>query len=247
MMQKILKAVRGLTLLPANTRIFDPQVMFANKRVTIVGPAGSLFQEENGSFIDGFDYVVRINKAAYSLAIEKAKHQGTRTDILFHSFFENNETGGGPLDFNLYKSKGIRYVVNPRNNFAGWRVTFNFYKKYLRKETVYLLPAAFYANMIKPFRKPIRPTVGYTALYAALQSRCEEVFITGFTFFKTAYASGYRDHLLDTNKNMKHLKDHGIHDPDQEFELFLELIKRSPAKKIHFDKELTAIIASHSK
>lgn len=243
-MSAFVKALRGLALLPSCVRILNPTTLFKDKRIAIVGPAGSVFKEENGEFIDQFDYVIRINKAPYSLQPEKAKHQGMRTDILFHSFYENNETGGGPLNFALYKEKKIRYVVNPRNDFRGWRMSFNFYKKYLLKETTYLLPSALYKRMLKPFGK-LRPTIGFTALQAAVESPCKEVFVTGFTFFKTPYAPGYRDNLIDLEVNKKHLKDHGVHDPDLEFTLFSKLIDNSLVQKLHFDKELTQIIASH--
>ena len=153
MIKKVIRAAKGAALLPRYTKILDPAKIFAGKRVAIVGPAQSLFKEANGSYIDQFDYVIRINKAPYSLTDERAPHQGTRTDILFHSFYENNETGGGPLDFALYHKKKIRYVVNPRNNLVGWRMTFNFYKKYLQKEVTYLLPAELYRYIVARFEK----------------------------------------------------------------------------------------------
>lgn len=241
-MKKLVQGITGLSLVSRCVRIFDSAKVFRNKRVAIVGPANSVLKESNGQYIDGFDYVVRINKAPYALTQERAHHLGSRTDVLFHSFYENNETGGGPLNFDLYKQMNIKFVVNPRNNFGGWRRSFNFYKKYRRNDLTYMLPGHAYKTMLKPFPPDKRPTVGYTALHEALVSEATEIFITGFTFFKTPYVQGYRDHLIDVQINQNHLKDHGIHDPDLEFKLFCNLLKTTRVPEVRLDKELTAIV-----
>ena len=183
---KLIQGALGVSRLMTCVRIFDPQKVFKDKRIAIVGPADSAMKESNGPYIDECDYIIRINKAPYALTQAKAPHLGSRTDILFHSFYENNETGGGPLNFDLYDQMNIKFVVNPRNNLSGWRQSFNFYKKYGRKVATYILPAHAYRSMLKPFPTGKRPTVGFAAVHEVLNSRASEVFITGFTFFKTA-------------------------------------------------------------
>lgn len=240
MLVKLYKYIIGLILLPFNLRVFDPRKKFSGKSIAIVGPAKSAFDKQHGSKVDAYDLVIRINKAPFSLSNENAAILGSKTDILFHSFFENNETGGGPIDIALYEKQGINYVIAPRNTWSGWRLIFNFFKKYNKNYTVYMLPFHFYKELISDFGK-WRPTMGYCALYSVLASDFSECYITGFTFFRTAYAKGYRDQLIDIDKNKAHIKAQGIHDPDLEFELFVNLLNMKRNKNVKMDKQLTDI------
>jgi hypothetical protein len=97
--------------------------------------------------------------------------------------------------------------------------------------------------MIVPFGE-LKPTMGYAALWCVLNSDFKEVFITGFTFFKTPYSKGYRDHLLDMNSNALHIKNQGVHDPELEFQEFLKLIKEKRNSQVFMDPQLKAIIES---
>src|SRR5690348_8693302 len=115
MVVKIYKAFLGLLIMPFRVRIFRPDRVFRNKRVAIVGPADSAYQQENGAFIDGFDYVIRLNKALVTWNKDNEKYLGRRTDILLHNFHENMDSGGGgPLDWTLFKRFGVRYLIQPR-------------------------------------------------------------------------------------------------------------------------------------
>jgi len=224
-----------------STKIFHPEDVFKGKRVAVIGAADSAFEKENGDYIDSFDVIVRVNKAPHSWSPEKAKFIGRRTDILFHSFYENSDSGGGPIDFELYEQQGIKYVVNPNHNIKGLGTHLNYYKRNLNNKITYLLPRRFYEKMTVDFGKII-PTVGYSALYTVLNSKCKEVFITGFTFFKTPYANDYRDHLKDMKANENHLRKQGIHDPDLEFELFKKELNKRESGHIHMDARLLGIL-----
>ena len=157
-----------------STKIFHPEDVFKGKRVAVIGAADSAFEKENGDYIDSFDVIVRVNKAPHSWSPEKAKFIGRRTDILFHSFYENSDSGGGPIDFELYEQQGIKYVVNPNHNIKGLGTHLNYYKRNLNNKITYLLPRRFYEKMTVDFGKII-PTVGYSALYTVLNSKCKEV------------------------------------------------------------------------
>jgi hypothetical protein len=242
MIRKFYNAFAGLLLMLRYSRVFDTNIL-QGKRVAIVGPAGSAFQVKRGNFIDGFDYVIRINKAPFLLKSGKStEYIGTKTDILFHSFFENEFSGGGPLDFPLYQSLGIKFVINPIPTFFGKRVTFNFFKKYLLPQLIYSLPAQPYERIVKAFGR-FRPTTGFCALQMALESDCSELFITGFTFFKTAYGDGYRDQLKDVSVNKKYINESNIHNPDIEYEQFKMMLGTSKVTSITIDAELKRILA----
>lgn len=224
-----------------STKIFRPEDVFKGKRVAVIGAADSAFEKENGDYIDSFDIIVRVNKAPHSWSPEKAKFIGSRTDVLFHSFYENTDSGGGPIDFELYDRQGIKFIVNPNHNNKGLRTHLNYFKRNLNNKITYFLPHRFYKKMTGNFGKII-PTVGYSALYTVLNSECKEVYITGFTFFKTPYANDYRDHLKDMKANENHLKKQGIHDPDLEFELFKKELNKRESGHINMDARLLVIL-----
>ena len=95
-----------------------------------------------------------------------------------------------------------------------------------------------------PFRG-LRPTMGYSAIANVLSAPCKEIYITGFTFFKTPYAAGYRDDLVDMDANKKHIAAQGIHSPEIEFAEFLKMLELNKGKKILFDNALQSIVDSH--
>jgi len=233
-------ALKGLRLFFTNVRIF-PMDTFKGKRIVIVGPASTAFGTGRGNAIDAYDLVVRVNKSA--LVVDKKIHDndiGTRTDILFHSFFENNESGGGPLDFHLFARQGIRYVINPRNNIKGLRNSFNFYKKYLAAQPTYTLPKTLYQFICSDL-KGFKPTVGFTALLTLLESDFSELHITGFTFYRTPFGPGYRDQMQSVEKAKAFINQHGIHDVDLEFEIFRKALKRNQHKNIILEETLRTI------
>lgn len=241
-MGKILKTVKGILLLLRNVKIFDPEEVFRNKRVAIIGAAESAFEVENAAFIESFDLVIRVNKALHTWRPDHEKYIGKRTDILFHSFFENEESGGGPINVLKFKNKhGLLYLVHPRNNLKGYRIHLNFYKRNMNKIRTFLLSRKTYGSMEKDFDNYI-PTTGYAALFSVLNAPCKEIYITGFTFFKTPYAIGYRDHLREKATNSHHIEKQGLHNPDLEFDLFKKYLKKSKSSKIHLDKALKNLL-----
>ncbi|QYA26039.1 hypothetical protein G3I01_11100 [Gramella sp. MT6] len=243
-MEKINESIKGLVYTLRNSKKFEPNKIFKNRRVAIVGPADSAFDNAYGSYIDDFDYVIRINKTPSSWNPENEKYIGRKTDIWFHSFFENRDSGGGPLDPYIIKNMNIEYLVNPRSSFKAYRRTFNFYRKYQENISVYHLESKVYKDLLYKFPKKLRPTVGFVALYSALKSECEELYITGYTFFKTPYAKGYRDHLLDLDKNKMHFKSQGIHDADLEYQIFKSTIQNHNCKILNIDNKLNEILNS---
>ncbi|MFN4006509.1 MAG: hypothetical protein ACK4HE_03255 [Chitinophagaceae bacterium] len=217
---------------------------FKNKRIAIIGPASSAYSTGKGKWIDNFDIVVRVNKAPKLLIEAKFTNDiGIKCDVLFHSFFENTEKGGGPLDFKLFDSLKIKYVVNPIPGYFGWRVIFNFYKKYLLKRSVYTLPSKYMKPLLQ-YTMPYRPTTGLSALYFLMEQDFLELYISGFTFFKTPYGDGYRDALKDINVNKAFIDKEKQHNIDLEFSAFLAAYHKhiKAGKRIVGDDVLGQII-----
>lgn len=229
--------------MPFCIKVFNSKKHFFNKRVTVVGPADSAFKIELGDFIDSFDYVIRFNKALFTWSQENEKYLGKKTDILVHNFYENiDKGGGGPLDIELFDQMGVKYLLNPKYNKEGWRMMFNFFFKHLKPYVIFVLGPKTSNNCLSYFTYPVRPTMGFFSLFMVLQSNCREIFITGFTFFKTPYAKGYRDNLLDLKENEKHIRDQGQHLPQLEFELFCSLLQTCVCKNIYVDEVLYSIL-----
>jgi hypothetical protein len=242
-MKKVIHAIRGLILAVTHIRVF-PLHRFRGKRIAVVGPASSAFNTGKGAYIDGFDIVVRVNKSA--LTVDAGKHAvdiGARTDVLFHCFLENMHSGGGKLDFEMYKRQGIRDVINPRYEWTGLRNSFNFYKKYLAPQRTYVLPHKLYADIDRSLGQ-YRPTTGYSALCTLLEADFSELYITGFTFFKTAYGDGYRDDMQQAQQARDFMLSVGLHNPDKEYEEFKKRLARHAGKNVQVDAGLRAILST---
>jgi hypothetical protein len=231
----------GLFLFFLHSKKIDINALLKGKRVAIIGAANSAYNTGKGEWIDKFDVVIRINKAPYVLISEQWKQDiGTKTDMLFHSFFENEISGGGSIDLHLYDKLGIKYIINPVTAYAGYRVTFNFYKKYLVNRKTYRLPVNSYTKIQKPLA-PFRPTIGYCALMSVLETEFSELYITGFTFFKTAFGEGYRNEIKEATEAQKYIKEAGLHHPDLEYSHFIETLQINSSKNIDMDDILKSI------
>lgn len=239
-MKKAINYIHGLVLLKRNFKALDPKI-FQGKRIAIVGPADSAFGTQKGKFIDDFDWVVRVNRSPY--LVDSGLHRediGTRTDVLFHSFYENDESGGGVLDLKMYSKQGLKYLINPRNNRLGFNNTLVFYRKYLKNFPVFTLPKDLHKQIIGGFEVS-RPTIGYMALMTLLYTDFQELYITGFTFYRTDFGPGYRDHIRGKEEAKKFIQKMGIHEIELEYKTIAEEIAKS-TKKIHLDPVLQRIL-----
>ena len=243
--RKTFRFIYGFFLFIGCTRTLYANRLLKGKRVAIVGAANSAYQTGKGAYIDGFDLVIRVNKAPHLLKDDRWKADiGSRANILFHSFFENEVSGGGALDLRLYDRLGIQFIINPIPTYSGFRVTFNFYKKYLVRRIIYTLPRKEYNKMQEQLGQ-FRPTIGFCALRAALECDFSELYITGFTFFKTPFGAGYRDDMRDVHQVQQYIKDAGLHNPDLEFKQFLKLLQQNRHKNILLDSTLQSIVGEY--
>ncbi len=243
--KKLPKAIIGLFLMIFRIRNFNPEEKFSGKRIAVVGPADSAYDELKGEYIDQFDYVIRINKALITWKPENEKYIGTKTDILVHSFLEDEFTGGGHMDFDLFRKHKVRYILNAKHNFKNYRDILNIYKKYLTCNKIYLLSKQRVKDCDFFFKNyGFGPTNGFRAIFMVMNSKPKEIYITGFTFYKTPYADGYRDQLKDMTINFEHMKKRGAHNPDLEYSVFLKLLN-SCENKVILDSRLRKIVENN--
>ncbi len=241
-MKKLIRHIRAQILLKKYTSIYNPLIELKDKRVAILGAADTSFEEKNGDRIEGFDIIIRVNRAPHSWKPEHYDFVGKRIDYLFHSFFENDKSGGGKIENKLYSEFGIQKIINPNNNVAGHITHLNFYKRHLKPTETFFLDKGISTDIARPFNDKI-PTVGFYALASSLMSETKELYISGFSFFQTEYADNYRDELKDRETNFKHINKQDLHDPDLEFQNFKIFLKISPSNKIVLDSFLTKLLS----
>ncbi len=238
---KLLNSFYAVILMLLSIRVFSIKKNFKNKRIAIVGAADSVFDEKNGDFIDSYDIVIRINKAALLWDKEKSDYLGSKFTYLYHSFYENSYSGGGPINFGEFEDLGVQKIIHPNSDFKGLRTHLNFYKRHLKLKKTYVFPPVLYKKITKDL-VGFQPTVGFSAIYSVLNSDFKELYLTGFTFFKSPYVPGYRDEFRDKKANEEHIKKQGIHHPDKEFEVFKMLLQRSKNRRIILDSRLQKLI-----
>ncbi|KHL68552.1 hypothetical protein SF06_27000 [Pseudomonas flexibilis] len=76
-----------------------------------------------------------------------------------------------------------------------------------------------------------------------MRSDFKELHITGFTFFKTAYADGYRDEYKSSSEAISLATGSGNHDPDDELRIFKEIyLSFKDSKCIYLDSALQQLM-----
>src|SRR5690606_40471055 len=84
-----------------------------------------------------------------------------------------------------------------RSSDLGYQTSLVFYRKYNLGQDVFTLPKALHEAICRPL-KNTRPTIGYMALASLLEADFSELYITGFTFYRTDRKS--------TRLNSSHVK-----------------------------------------
>lgn len=240
---RFFRGIYALILMLFSVRIFDPVRELKGKRVAIIGAADSVLERARGELIDSYDVVIRINKAAISWESGNQPWLGSKFTYLFHSFYENTFSGGGPVDWDLFRERGIEKLINPNFNLRGLWTHWNFYKRHQKFKKTYLLDFRI-SRKAYGLLEGWTPTVGFLALVTVLSAPCHSVYITGFTFFRSPYVKGYRDELIRPKKNKAHIEDQGLHHPDLEYEKFKILLGKAPAGNIIFDQSLKKLLKS---
>lgn len=220
---------------------FFDETTYKNKKIIIIGPADTSLNYLPGADIDGFDIIIRINKSPLNL--RGSEHLlGSRTDVLYHCFYENPVGGGGNIDLDLLTKQKNKYVIYP---YAADHLEKNYYEilhKYKDKK-FYRLKKTFYNKLAKSYAAKT-PTTGLQALNHVMSCDYKELHITGFTFFLTGYASGYRDGYESASEGKQLAESAGNHNAEDELRLFIEIhsINKKMGKNIVLDSFLENIV-----
>lgn len=219
-----------------------PDGVFDNKRVIIIGPAETSLTYMSGEDIDKFDFIVRVNKSPLFLEGNESKI-GSRTDILYHCFSEDPIDGGGRLDFDILEKQENKYIAY---SYAEPILESVFYKTVLKYKgkRFYRVRKDFFLELKKDY--PAKwPTTGLQAILHLMSCDFKELHITGFTFFRTGYVSGYTTNKINESEQTRRqqIEQGGSHSFDGELQVFKEYYARNKHKNIYIDSVIESIIS----
>ena len=163
----------------------------SGKRVCLVGPAPSVkeVQPAQGSQIDCYDVVVRINK---SLPVPESLKEfaGSKTNVLYNCV-DQQEDSGGRLDI-PFLQKEIDWLVSPypsKPPFSG--NIRNFVN--MNRDRVNFTTFDYDKYNDLELKIKTRPNSGVLAILDLLSCDISELYITGITFFRGGYVKEYRN------------------------------------------------------
>ena len=206
------------------------------KKVAIVGPAPHIVGSKQKELIDSYDVVVRINKA---LPVpEKLRDDvGTKTDVLYNCLNPHEECGGA-YKIDMWKKEGAEWLICPYPPIPPHfdKDVKRFVNHNQGKIPFRHFPITAYRDLEKTLGT--RPNSGYLAILDLLMFNIEELYITGFSFFKGGYYPEYRQ------KNEQQVMDFMAagcgHKQTPQIEHFKSLVRKD--SRIKMDKYLEDMI-----
>lgn len=247
MLKKLKYQLRKIQAEYYANKLIEPfdKSLFENKRVVIVGGADSVLKEKNGKQIDEYDVVVRVNKGVEVIDTQK-DYVGTKTDVLFHAFFDNaNDPGKSPITVDLWKKHHVKKIIYSNNHKVSTDGMYNFLN-FVRKTNAKLkcteVTEDLYYKNIEAI-KPYWPTTGFIAINTVFNCNPKELFITGVTFFKTPHNKEYRKENIDVFQKM-FKEEAGSHNPNAEYEYFKKIYNENKSW-IKTDQTLEKILETN--
>ncbi len=230
-----------------NSDLILSRDLFEDKRVIIVGPAESSLTYMRGPEIDEFDIVVRINSSPIQLT-RFSERIGGRTDVLFHSFFENGDRGTGRIELEHVLAQKTGYIVCPITDRKYYKFLLN-QRRQLKQRltpvdglTIAITPLETYDELKRRLDGTV-PTTGLLTIAFLLGCKIRELHITGFTFFAGKYVPGYRD-TIQTLSDIQNWIANSIHDPQKERLVFKQMYESAVdnKKRVVLDSVLMDIV-----
>ena len=223
------------------------------QRVVIVGPSPHLIDSNQGSLIDQYDIVVRVNY--FQTPIDIKQDYGSRTDVMFHNFGTPHMTAlkklieTHPEDFNRVQFLACPLLYGTRNkeeDFMSWSddhigdVVHNAQEINVNNVPFYWIGPKRYQQIYKELG--CQPYSGTLTISILLSLPIEELFITGFTFYRgqktpsDLYFDGYK-----TKEYKNNMPGHGGESSEKSFQYFKNLYQQH-SDKIVVDDTLDKII-----
>lgn len=154
-----------------------------NKRVVIVGPSSHIKGMNEGSVIDGYDTVIRMNGFDKILSTEDPNDVGTRTDIVSSHLATNI------IAINEWEKHKVKLVYCPHPFYKPFDRNINNFKR-VNKDR---FPFEWYnsTNNWKQLSRSLktRPNTGLMTIVKLLELDPKEIYVIGFSFYTTDYIS----------------------------------------------------------
>lgn len=218
--------------------------MLSGKTVAIVGPAPCVKDIEQGSHIESFDFVVRVNAHAI-VPKNESRWLGERTDILYNCL--NNRRGdGGVLDFWKWHRERIQLICStiPVEELKSVQISINKLQAKTNPLNFKLIDPKFFMTLRQNVRS--RPHTGTVAICDLLRKslRVKSLYITGFTFFQSGLPSYLRTYKDIPEERAQREAHRCSHKADNEFAFFRDVVWPGHQKRIQLDPTLERLVRS---
>ena len=236
---------------------------YKDKKIAIIGPSPSIYNEENGDFIEeNYDIIVRINKQwKHDPSLDK--YIGKRTDVIYNCL-DYSEECGGTMDTEYLKNNNVKMIVDPIQYLYNNKKQRDFYMFsstyrvdmythfHLNNENI--IPFGMIDSMkywIWDKYADTRINTGLLAIIDILHCDIKELYVKGFTFFKNGYVEDYRSSIDDVtfteNESAKYVRKRLAkgrnHDQKKQWKFFKILLQHDTLrKKIKMDHALQEIM-----
>ena len=190
------------------------------KRIAVVGPAHYLTGKSQGSFIDDYDIIVRINQ--FTVKKDLYTDYGSRTDIMFHNcgkigtigLKEQVEQNPGELDKLKMVVCPIIKADHSETNFHLWpddhisACAYNF-QTINTEIPFYWIGVRNYLQVYRVIG--CQPYTGVMAIITLMHYPIKELYITGFDFYTgdRIYSDGYLASIDAAYESEAHGGTHG--------------------------------------
>lgn len=209
------------------------KLLVSGKRVAIVGPAGYLIGQDKGKFIDSHDLVVRHNSVIchYPFSAEKAKHFGSKLDILYMAPPRVSDPGliAKAKNANIKFFRGRSFVSKKYSAFLD-------IERHLRRRRIPCQRADYTRLLLHGKEISMSPTTGLLSIVDVLLAGASSIYVTGFTFYHGG-SHLFRNISGDLSPKCSN------HNQTDEIRLVMALKEAFP-KKIQVDEELINIYES---
>lgn len=205
-----------------------------DKKVVIVAPGGYLKEKNNGSIIDTYDVVVRLNTA---LPIKEHMYDivGSKTNILYNCL-NKLDFNGGQIDFENYC---LDWISCPYPDIKPFKYDIKrFHEENKNKFKFHIIDKIYYIELEK--KMGTRPNTGVGAILDLLKFPLKELYITGFTFLlDSGYLDDYKSYL-NTQKKLDKYMETNCHDRIKQVKFLKPLLLQD--QRVKMDQELIDIL-----
>ena len=181
---------------------------YTQRKVCLIGPASSVLADMKGVELAGFDHIICINRA-----IETPLMLNDGNPLRFDTYVRNivgNRKGelAGHYTEDRLSALGVENVVliwGKWKDFHRLARHLLHLRAYKKRPKVYIIPP----NRVKRISKHLnnaRPSTGFAILATLCEAKLSKLHVAGFTFFQTAYVSGYNDNISNDSAAIAKMK-----------------------------------------